>query len=79
MGIDAAPILVRVIRWAQAIPQYHVGHLASVAAIEARRRQYARLYLTGNSYRGISVNDCTEEAVRCASEVVQDLARSSHQ
>ena len=79
LGIDAAPTLVRIIRWPQAIPQYHVGHLARVAAIEVRRRQHAHLYLTGNSYRGISVNDCTEESVRCAREVVRDLALSAHQ
>jgi oxygen-dependent protoporphyrinogen oxidase len=73
MQITCAPALVRIIRWPQAIPQYHVGHLARVAAIEAQRRQYPGLFLTGNSFRGVSVNDCTEEAVRCANEIMQSL------
>jgi oxygen-dependent protoporphyrinogen oxidase len=73
MKIAAAPVLSRVIRWPQAIPQYHVGHLARVARIEAQRRRHRRLYLTGNAFRGVSVNDCTEESARCAGEVLNDL------
>ena len=69
MHLDAPPALVHIVRWPQAIPQYHLGHLERVAAIEQRRRQFPKLYLTGNSLRGVSVNDCTEEALRCAQEV----------
>jgi oxygen-dependent protoporphyrinogen oxidase len=76
MGLAVAPAFVRVIRWAHAIPQYHVGHPARVAAIEDRRRQHPHLYLTGNSFRGVSVNDCTEEASRCAEEVMHALGFS---
>jgi oxygen-dependent protoporphyrinogen oxidase len=77
MGIGAVPSLVRVTRWPQAIPQYHLGHLERVAEIERQRRQFRGLYLTGNSFRGVSVNDCTEDAARCAAEVVHDLATST--
>jgi oxygen-dependent protoporphyrinogen oxidase len=76
MGVTAAPVLVRIFRWPQAIPQYHVGHLDRVARIEASRKQFLGLFLTGNSFRGVSVNDCTEEAVRCASEVIEQLTTS---
>jgi oxygen-dependent protoporphyrinogen oxidase len=75
MQIAAAPALVQIVRWPQAIPQYHVGHLARVAAIEARCQRFSGLYLTGNSFRGVSVNDCTEDAKRCAERVVSWLAR----
>src|SRR5690606_19867607 len=34
MGIDAAPTLARVYRWERAMPQYEVGHLERVAAVE---------------------------------------------
>ncbi len=74
LQIEADAALVRIVRWPQAIPQYHVGHLERLAAIELRRRQHAGLFLTGNSFRGIAVNDCAEEAVRCAGEVVERLA-----
>jgi protoporphyrinogen/coproporphyrinogen III oxidase len=73
MNLAAQPALVRVIRWPQAIPQYHVGHLDRVASIESHRKRHRRLYITGNSFRGIGVNDCTEESARCASEVLADL------
>jgi len=76
MAITAKPALVHVIRWPQAIPQYHLGHLDRVTAIEARRKKHVGLYLTGNSFRGVSVNDCTAEAVRCANEIIQNLTTS---
>lgn len=76
MGITAAPILVRIFRWPQAIPQYHVGHLQRVAVIESCRQRHPGLFLTGNSFRGVSVNDCTEEAARCANELIQSLTTS---
>jgi oxygen-dependent protoporphyrinogen oxidase len=74
LGIAQSPRLVRITRWAQAIPQYHLGHVERVTAIESRRRCYPGLYLTGNCFRGVSVNDCTEEAMRCADEVISALA-----
>jgi oxygen-dependent protoporphyrinogen oxidase len=77
LQIETDPVLVRIVRWPQAIPQYHVGHLDRLAAIECRRRQHPGLVLTGNSFRGIAVNDCAEEAVRCAAEVVGHLAAAA--
>jgi oxygen-dependent protoporphyrinogen oxidase len=62
LGIAAPPIFHRIIRWEQAIPQYHVGHLNRVAAIEARAARHPGLFLAGNAYRGIALNDCTEQA-----------------
>jgi oxygen-dependent protoporphyrinogen oxidase len=73
MGISASPAFVQIHRWAEAIPQYHLGHLDRVQAIELRRRQWPGLYLTGNSFRGVAVNDCTEEAARCAEELLRGL------
>ena len=35
MGIDVAPDFYRIYRWHQANPQYDVGHLERVAAIES--------------------------------------------
>ncbi len=77
MQITASPALVRIVRWPQAIPQYFLGHLDRVAAIEARRKGQPGLFLTGNSFRGVSVNDCTEEGVRCAGELMESLFTST--
>jgi oxygen-dependent protoporphyrinogen oxidase len=62
MGIDAAPIYHRIVRWDRAIPQYHLGHLDRVAWIMSRAAQHPGLYLAGNAYHGVALNDCTEQA-----------------
>ena len=66
LGIQGAPSLVRVARHARAMPQYHLGHLARVADIEAAAERLGSLVLAGNAYRGVGVPDCIhggEEAV----------------
>lgn len=62
LGVQAAPVLQQIIRWDRAIPQYHIGHLERVARIEQRLAQHPRLFLAGNAYHGIALNDCTEQA-----------------
>ena len=57
-GITAAPELVRVHRHRLAMPQYVVGHLERVAAIEARAAALPALSLAGAAYRGVGVPDC---------------------
>jgi oxygen-dependent protoporphyrinogen oxidase len=62
LRINAAPVFHRIIRWDRAIPQYIVGHLERVAAIEKRSANFPGLFLAGNAYHGLSINDCTEQA-----------------
>jgi protoporphyrinogen/coproporphyrinogen III oxidase len=76
-GISAAPIFHRIIPWERAIPQYHVGHLARVAAIEERAKRYPGLFLAGNAYRGVALNDCTERSEVLAREVTAYLAHQT--
>lgn len=67
LGIDAEPLFHRIYRWRQANPQYDVGHLARVAAIEAALP--AGLFVTGSPYRGVGIPDCVKQAkdtVGCA-------------
>jgi oxygen-dependent protoporphyrinogen oxidase len=74
MGIAAAPIFHQIIRWDRAIPQYQLGHLDRVAWIEARAAQYPGLFLGGNAYHGVALNDCTEQAGRLAEKIGAFLA-----
>ena len=69
MGITAAPVFHHITRWERAIPQYHFGHLARVAAIDAQAAGYPGLFLTGNAYHGVALNDCTEQAGQVAARV----------
>jgi oxygen-dependent protoporphyrinogen oxidase len=71
MGIDSAPEFVRVFRHPQAIPQYTVGHGSRLQALEDLLRAHPGLILTGNSYRGIGLNDCVAAAERAADEALQ--------
>jgi oxygen-dependent protoporphyrinogen oxidase len=72
MGIKAEPIFHQIVRWERAIPQYHVGHLQRLARIEERLRHHPGLYLGGNCYRGIALNDCVEQAEALARAMVRD-------
>lgn len=62
MGIQAEPVFQEVVRWKPAIPQYHLGHLQRVAGIEERVARHPGLFLGGNCYRGVAMNDCVEQA-----------------
>jgi oxygen-dependent protoporphyrinogen oxidase len=73
MKITAEPVFHSIIRWDRAIPQYHLGHLELVARIEDRTGQYPGLFLTGNAYHGVSLNDCTEQAEKLARRVASFL------
>ena len=73
MGIDAAPEFVRVFRHPQAIPQYTVGHGSRLEELENALRAHPGLILTGNSYRGIGLNDCVAAAERAADEALAAL------
>ncbi len=69
MGISAAPIFQKIIRWDRAIPQYHVGHQDRLSRIGERLRHHPGLFLGGNAYRGVALNDCTEQGAVLAGEV----------
>jgi oxygen-dependent protoporphyrinogen oxidase len=69
LGIDGEPVFRHLVRWDRAIPQYHVGHLERVARIEDRARAYPGLFLGGNAYRGVALNDCTEQGLVLARRV----------
>jgi oxygen-dependent protoporphyrinogen oxidase len=66
LGIEAAPRFTRVHRYPRAMPQYQVGHLERVAAIEARLARHPGLALAGNAYRGVGVPDCVHSGERAA-------------
>jgi oxygen-dependent protoporphyrinogen oxidase len=73
MGIRNAPVFHHVIRWRRALPQYHLGHLDRVAWIENRLTRHPGLFLGGNGYRGIALNDCVEQAGLLAEKLMRYL------
>jgi protoporphyrinogen/coproporphyrinogen III oxidase len=73
MGVRAEPVFHHIVRWPRAIPQYHLGHLQRVARIEEHAARHPGLFLTGNAYHGIAMNDCTEQAGLVAERVADYL------
>lgn len=73
-NISAAPIYQKIIRWDRAIPQYHVGHLDRLARIDECLSRLPGLFLGGNAYRGVALNDCTEQGMIVAEAVAGYLS-----
>ncbi len=73
MGSSGKIHFRKVIRHPQAIPLYILGHGERLREIERRLKPYSGLYLTGNAFRGVALNDCSREAVRVARQVEEDL------
>lgn len=57
MGITAEPVLFRVYRWINSMPQYTVGHEERVERIEGLVAAHPGLFLAGSAYRGIGISD----------------------
>lgn len=70
LGLQGEPIARRVYRYTQGIPQYNVGHSKRLRRIDSWLRRSPGLFLTGNAYRGVGINDCAREAERVASDVL---------
>jgi oxygen-dependent protoporphyrinogen oxidase len=71
MGIGAEPVLTRIYRWWEANPQYDIGHLEHVAAIEAALP--AGLSVTGSAYRGIGIPDCVRQAKETVAALIEGV------
>ena len=81
LGIRAKPILTRIFRWNKANPQYNIGHLDRVTAIEQETEKHAGLFLAGAAYRGVGIPDCIEQAWTTSEKVIQfiSMASANHQ
>lgn len=70
VGIEAVPELTRVHRHRLAMPQYAVGHVQRVDAIEVRLAGLRGLALAGAAYRGVGLPDCVRSGEAAADQVV---------
>lgn len=69
MGVMEKPVLARVFRWPRAMPQYLVGHLERLAAIEERLTRLPGVFVAGAGYRGVGVPDCIRDGLGAADRV----------
>ena len=70
LGVEGVPALSRVWRYRSAMPQYDVGHLDRVAAIDRHLAQLPGLRLAGAAYRGVGVADCVRSGEESAEAVL---------
>jgi len=66
LGVAAEPRFTQVARYPRAMPQYHVGHLARVEAIEQAVARHPGLRLAGGAYRGVGIADCVRSGEEAA-------------
>ena len=69
MGIRAEPEMVQIFRHQQAIPNYKIGHLQRIAGIESLVSSHRGLFLNGNAYHGVGINDCVASAYKTSAAI----------
>lgn len=70
MGIRGEPVVRQFTRWPRGNPQYDVGHLDRMTALEKRVEAFPGLALAGGAYRGIGIPDCIHSARRAVERVM---------
>jgi oxygen-dependent protoporphyrinogen oxidase len=73
MGIAAEPVLARAFFHDRGIPQYLVGHGGILERIDGRLARIPGLYLNGNAYRGIALNDCVLQSRLAAERIAKTI------
>jgi oxygen-dependent protoporphyrinogen oxidase len=69
VGITGKPVMVRLRKWQQAIPQYTQKYSSVQALFDQLEDQHPGLFFSGNFRRGISVGDCIVGADKTAKDV----------
>ena len=69
LAINGAPTHRWVHRWDKAMPQYTVGHLDRIDAIEQGLAPFHGIHLVGAGYRGVGIPDCVGQARATAERI----------
>ncbi|ENH95587.1 protoporphyrinogen oxidase [Gracilibacillus halophilus YIM-C55.5] len=78
MDIEGDPLFSVVTRWHDAMPQYRVGHKQMVDTLEDHLRTvFPGVFVAGNSYRGIGLPDCIDQAERAVQQTFDYFAEQS--
>jgi len=77
LGVNDRPLFAEVAKWQNSMPQYEVGHLDRVQAIETELQKLPNLALAGNAYRGAGIPDCIRSGEAAAERLLSALATSS--
>lgn len=75
MGLTQAPDFVRVFRHPQAIPQYTRGHGERLQQLDQALQTTPGLFVTGNAFYGVGLNDCVNAANQTAGRIIDRLSQ----
>jgi oxygen-dependent protoporphyrinogen oxidase len=73
LGATAAPVFSHVVRHQRALPQYTLGHMQRVAAVQAGERQFPGLYFHGNAYHNAGVPELVGRSHQLAGRMLAEL------
>jgi oxygen-dependent protoporphyrinogen oxidase len=76
MKSDVQPVFAKVYRWNGGMPQYTIGHLDRVDAIEERTAGVTGLGIAGGGYRGVGIPNCIESGERAVSKILGEWGLS---
>jgi protoporphyrinogen/coproporphyrinogen III oxidase len=69
IGIKNDPAFLRIYRWQLGIPQFTLGHRERRSRLEKLASRHPGLFMIGNAYYGVGLNDCIKMAHRVAQEI----------
>ena len=75
LGLTAPPVFAHIARHERGLPQYTLGHMDRVAALEAGERSYPGLYFHGNAYHNAGVPELVSRSGKLARRLAEELSR----
>jgi oxygen-dependent protoporphyrinogen oxidase len=69
LHLAGPPSFVHIVRHARALPQYTLGHMHRVAALEEGERRHAGLFFHGNAYHNAGVPELVSRSVKLAGRI----------
>jgi oxygen-dependent protoporphyrinogen oxidase len=74
LHLKGAPSFVHIVRHEKALPQYTLGHMDRVAALEEGQRRHAGLFFHGNAYHNAGVPELVSRSLKLAERVAGFVA-----
>lgn len=69
LGARGTPTFADAAKWPRGMPQYHLGHLERLAALNALLAREPTLALCGNSFTGVGIPNCIKSGEDAAEKI----------
>jgi oxygen-dependent protoporphyrinogen oxidase len=73
LGITTEPLFHRIAKYPRAMPQYNMGHVERVAALEARLAEHDGMFVAGAALRGVGIPDCIASGETAVAQAINYL------